>query len=293
MRTPPGIYNTCETSSSIEKLTAPPRNGYRVVADSFTLGDTGRVWKAPFRMVAPEPYSFGDDCIEMYVNDIEVMNAAAEFLQRYKPELLAHLAQKLPSDFDERPTLIAKHAMQTAAERTNEERAVAVIPRERAPRLIVVPTISTDHWAYKAHYDPGHGVSGLSSQDQYEGYCRFEADTDTGAALDYIEKYAKLAQNYTGTNLRDAVLCAAFRDPYYTCMEICLLELKLPAHFIALIHYGIGVYKLTGSRFVSPRDNVLGGEMKSSENAARDLALHSDMMSAFECLTQMYLEDFA
>jgi hypothetical protein len=229
----------------------------------------------------------------MHVCDTDVMNATAEFLQRYQPELLARLAQNLPRNFDERPSLIANYAIRTAAERTDEERSAAVAPRERAPRSIVVPTISTDHWAYEAHYDPGHGVSGLTSKAQYDGYSRYEAETDTGAVLDYIKAYAKLAQDYTGTNLRDAVLCAAFRDPYYTCMEICLLELKLPAHFIALIHYGIGVYKLTGSRIGSPREKTSDGEMKPPDVLAKERALHEDMLKAFDCLTKMYLEDFA
>jgi hypothetical protein len=263
------------------------------VAESFTLGDTGRVWKVPFGMVAPEPFKFGDDSIQMYVNDIEVMIAAAEFLQRYKPDLLASLVQNLPNKHDDRPSLIANHAIRTAAERTDQERSAAVKLQERAPRTLGVPTISEDHWAYKVHYNAGNGVNNLGSDAEIEGYSRFEAETDTGAALDYIRAYAKLAKDYTGENLRDAVLCAAFRDPYYTCMEICLLELKLPSHFIALIHYGIGVYKLTGSRISSPLDEMSDGEMNPSDVRAREQALHKDMKSAFECLTQMYLEDFA
>ncbi len=244
-------------------------------------------------MVAPEPYKVGDDCIQMDVCDIEVMNAAAEFLQRYNPDLLARLAQNLPNEIDDRPSIIAKHAMRTAAERTDEERSAAVPPEERAPRTIEVPTITTQHWAYKAHYDPGHGVSNLDSDAKIEGYSRFEAETDTGAALDYIKAYAKLARDYTGPNLRSAVLCAAFRDPYYTCMEICLLQLKLPAHFIALIHYGIGIYKLTGSCILSPCDEPSDSETKPPDVRARERALHEDMKSAFECLTRMYVDDFA
>jgi hypothetical protein len=244
-------------------------------------------------MVAPELFIAGEHSIQMHVCDIEVMIAAAEFLQRYQPELLARLAKNSSNEPDDRASIITKHAIRTASERTEEERLVAVALQVRAPRSITVPTITTEHWAYKAHYDPGHGVSALASEAHSNGYSRYEAETDTGAALDYIRAYAELAQNYTGPNLHDAVLCAAFRDPYYTCMEICLLELKLPSHFIALIHYGIGIYKLTGSRISSPRDKASDGELETSNIDTREHQLHADIQNAFECLTQMYLEDFA
>jgi hypothetical protein len=176
--------------------------------------------------------------------------------------------------------------------RSEKELGVARRSEQSAPRCIEVPVINKDHWAYKAHFNVGHGISIVKSEEDRIGQSTFEAVTDTGAILDYIRAYAELAQNYSGDNLYRAVDCAAFRDPYYSCMEVCLLELKLPGHFIALIHYGIGVYKLTGITPSLLKSTESDGTPKTQDRLRRDTMLHGIGMEAFGLLTRFYLEDF-
>lgn|GEM_PF-4687465 len=286
------VYHPNELINSFAQLIKPPAPGVQIVADSFYLGSSERVWKVPFSMRTKENFDPSDDVIDMSVHDIDVMLANGEFLQRYQPKLLQDMIPLLPQRSDDRPLRIAQYCAETAEMRSEEERGAARRSEQSAPRCIEVPVINQDHWAYKAHFNVGHGISIVNSEEERIGQSTYEAVTDTGAILDYIRAYAELAQNYSGDNLYRAVDCAAFRDPYYSCMEVCLLELKLPGHFIALIHYGIGVYKLTGITPSLLKSAESDGTPKAPERLGRDTALHGIAMEAFNLLTRFYLEDF-
>lgn len=111
-------------------------------------------------------------------------------------------------------------------------------PSQPAPRDIELPTLDEKHWAWAAHYELGHGKS---VSDNFARDCGWEANDDLGHIRYYLHLYKALAQDYSGSRLEAATWAPQFRGSYYTCMDICLKDLQLPSHFIALIHYGIAV----------------------------------------------------
>lgn len=204
-------------------------------------GATGRVWSLPFEMQWETLRPNESPRLTFFANNGPVIRNTLRFLAHHAPDVLepfmAFMADKEPRTF-------SWMSQYTKEEREAEPVASADATRLplSAPRSFSLPTLDEHHWSYQMHYELGHG---LSIPDNFENDCRREALSDLGAMSWYIERYNELARSYTGEALERATNGAQFRDPYYTCMQICFKDMEIPPHFMALIHYGIGTFMLT------------------------------------------------
>lgn len=298
------VYSPYSFLSSFESLTGPPRNGERTVLQPFTLGASDRVWKIPFTTRAAIDFNPERHCLQICTGDVEVMKAAADFLARYNRPLMAKLAGALGQRGGKDERLIAEWALDTTNERTAPERAVAVPSAQPAPSEIVVPSISSDHWAYRRHKNVGNWISYPLEGERREAAEHAEASSDIGGILGRIEGFSELAKDYTGQRLYNCTKGARFGDTYTTYMTLCTIDLELPAHFIALLHYGMGICSLTGVSPLMQLDTEfvptlvrgvlapLVKRRKPDDVIARDRAMYEAAHEALDFFVKAYLEDF-
>ena len=142
-----------------------------------------------------------------------------------------------------------------------------------APSEVPIPTLDKHHWAHQRHFNPGRQRNHF---DDYNEVSTDEVRQDIGTIRRYLQEYDRLAKHYSGVSLTDATDCPKFSDPYHTCIDVCVFDIKLPSHFLALIHYGIGLQFLWQTARNTPD---------------RRLAEHT-LAPLFERLTEFYVEDF-
>lgn len=159
------------------------------------------------------------------------------FLGAHAPDLLSNWSSALHPINDSHAKVVMKCAL-SDIEKGGVLHLIPERPSQPAPRDIELPTLDEKHWAWAAHYELGHGKS---VSDNFARDCGWEANDDLGHIRYYLHLYKALAQDYSGSRLEAATWAPQFRGSYYTCMDICLKDLQLPSHFIALIHYGIAV----------------------------------------------------
>jgi hypothetical protein len=143
-----------------------------------------------------------------------------------------------------------------------------------------VPDISPDHWYYKRHFTVGSYRAPVALPDSEKVG---EVAQDIASLRFYLGRYDSLARETTGQNLFEATTWALFRAPYFSCMEMCIRDLALPSHFLALIHHGIGAHLAIGQPYLSWNHRAT--------SAAEQLCLQKTL-EVFNCLTKLYREDF-
>jgi hypothetical protein len=229
------------------RLHVPPVDEY---IQSATVGATGRVWALPFKALSVEYSS-----IPIFVGTSE-MNTAAntrDFLARHAPAELANLREELQKCIrtPHGEWLNATHRMLI----NPESCAHLVCPVNHTPRpsedppptRISMPTITPDHWYYRRHFNPGSYTAPTHYPEQASVT---EVAQDIQSLTHYMTAYDTLAREPSGGHLFLATLGAAYRAPYYSCMQLCG-ELRVPGHFLAMIHHGIGMHMLIGHAFTS------------------------------------------
>lgn len=154
----------------------------------------------------------------------------------------------------------------------------AIPATTHAPTHVAVPQIDEHHWAYRNHYELGHFKH---ASDDVAKDCAYEAQSDVGSILSYLRRYDDLAHDYTGKKLAHATETPLYTQPYQTCMTLCVFTARLPSHFLALIHYGIGVQFIDMRR--TDRVALIPPSQRLSDPSSR----------LFERLTQLYVEDFS
>ena len=279
----------------------------RTLWSPFTAGVSDRVWKLPFTTQAATVFVPGQHSIQICLGTVEVMTASAEFLAKYNRPLMERLSAALEQRCGRLTpeSTITRWALETAHERAAQERAAAIPSAEPIPSAITAPKIPREHWAYKRHQNVGNGISYNMSDAQREAAEHAEAASDIGGILGRIGGYSKLSKNYSGQLLYESVSgYSQFKDTYATCMTLCAIDLSLPAHFMALIHYGIGLCCLTqvspalqqDSEWVSPLIRGVLGPMidrkKPEEKIVRDRAVYETTHEAFDFFVAAYLQDF-
>lgn len=206
-----------------------------------SAGVTDRVWSLPFEMKYGAHHPNESSMLHFWPTNTAAIRNTLRFLVHHAPETLepfmSFMAEREPRTFSWMSQYIDEEKKAGPIMSADITRS----PHD-APRSFKLPTLNDKHWAYQAHYELGHGVS---AYDDFEKACRSEALSDLGVMTWYIERYNALAKEYTGQALDVATGGAQFRDPYRTCMQICLKDMEMPPHFIALIHYGIGTFMLT------------------------------------------------
>ena len=240
-------HTNASSSPELESLVPPRYQGLRV--PQHTVGATGRIWSLP------APYQIPDSRGQLPQFSISNGSCVANlirFLQAYEPALLSRWHGEVSSLKEKHPGIVINAALQTIA----SEAALHVVPEKTAahlPATVTVPTLNESHWSWSLHYELGHGKS---VSDNYHEDCRNEALSDLGSMRFYLEKYRQLLHERSGERLKSATWAPLFNGPYQTCMEICLVDLKLPAHFISLIHHGIAVQFVHFSAFAPTADAV-------------------------------------
>jgi hypothetical protein len=265
------------------QLTTPPvdRNHSRVDAPSF--GASGREWKLPFSMAwvgNPHRVSFSGP------NEYTVALATSIFIQAHAPTL-----------FKEWKAAVIQ-AFSTSHQRSYQPRGVRALlelyeiqeqdpgPPEQLrtsvprPTSVETPDITSTHWYYQRHCNVGNYIA--HSRDPLRD-SQIEVTQDIASLKFYLSQYDALAKSYSGEALLMATTWAQFRAPYFSCMQLCLTDLDLPAHFMSLINHGIGIHLATGQIFSSWQPRNL---------ALEDKELLTTTQAVFEALARLYVEDF-
>lgn len=255
---------------------------------------SGRIWEIPFQITHREPFDPNTEIMQIFPSEPIVIRAATEFGLRYAPEHMRDFISCLKvfqSGWQLKiglEVLSGKHSEIPAY-----KNSIPVVVTERAPRHVDVPEISNSHWAYHRHFSPGHGINYRLTEEQWLAASHAEASSDVNIICSYIRHYDQLARRYDAESLMKAVYFASFRDPYTTCMQICVMDLKFPPHFVSLIHYALGLHFLSEGGVGSWKD---GGSAclryTPTEQAVRKAAYRSGER-LFTELLRMYLEDFA
>lgn len=227
-----------------------------------TLGATGRIWSMPSSYGIPESPTH---CSQFFPTNDSCIKGLLRFLDAYAPELASSWSSSLHPVEDNHAKLVMSYNL-SRIEHESPLHIVPERPSQPAPRDIKLPTLDRSHWAWGAHYELGHGKS---TPDNLVQDCSWEAKDDLGHIGFYLKRYKELAREYCGSRLEAATWAPQFRGPYFTCMDICVMDLRLPSHFIALVHYGIAVQMI---------------HIASSVESARPV---------LNRLTEMYCEDFA
>lgn len=260
------------------------------LTERVSIGRTGRSWTLPFdATLSRSPSSHGSCGINISTpNEAVVIRQTCEFLRDHAPEAYMRLWQRCralnPVENSKYPCIkrVARDVVTPQGTQEEVRSGPAQSHDNRSAQFTIkVPEISQSHWAYRRHYNVGNYIT-TKSGDR-EALAAAEARSDIKSILSYIERYKDLAKEVTGKNLWNATLEAGFRDPYFTCMELCVGEVQVPSHMLALIHYGIGIqmmYELS-----------LPWHPPKSMNETRVQAIEA-CKDSFRALARLYREDF-
>jgi hypothetical protein len=255
---------------------------------------SGRIWEIPFQITHREPFDPNTEIMQIFPSEPIVIRAATEFGLRYAPEHMHDFVSCLKvfqSGWQLKiglEVLSGKHSEIPAY-----KNSIPVVVTERAPRHVDVPEISNSHWAYHRHFSPGHGINYRLTEEQWLAASHAEASSDVNIICSYIRHYDRLARRYDAESLMKAVYFASFRDPYKTCMQICVMDLKFPPHFVSLIHYALGFHFLSANNVESLKDGGPACVQYTPEQRAAHHVAYQSGFRLFTELLRLYIEDFA
>lgn len=268
------------------------------LTDSVTIGRTGREWRlyieAKKCSVSRDTPS-GIDITRRVTDEATVVRDTCEFLRQHAPalyrELYDHLFKLRPVDpntpyKDEGNTAkrLARFDVKPLEQKDlsfAEDKSEVLEGRGNTSFEVPKIKIRKGHWARDVHDNTGNYTTEKSG-DRAE-LRRTERESDIGSIKEYLKNYRKLARHVSGESLWLATYEPSFRDPYYTCMQLCIGEAQMPSHFLALIHYGIGLHMMyEQSLSWKKRDNP-----KSVPSALID-----SLKDSFDTLARLYREDF-
>ena len=260
------------------------------LTDRTSVGRTGRQWQLPFdATLSRTPDSNGRRGIDISTpQEAIVIKQTCLFLRDHVPETYARMwiALRAVNPVGNQQHADVKRVVREVvvpypAGEGREAESPQHADNRKAPFIVKVPEISKSHWAYKRHYNPGNYITAGSGDPKT--LAESEAKSDIRSILSYIEKYRDLAKEVTGKNLWKATHEPGFRDPYFTCMELCVGEAQVPSHMLALIHYGIGVHMMY--------ELSLPWNAPKSMNETRQQLIET-CKDSFRALARLYREDF-
>ena len=283
--------NHCRTvPQHAEGLVLPQRP--ESVIDLHVLGATGRVWSMPVDLRLSGPWNPTDPSLVTTwrgLDEYYVSRVTCEFLREVSPVLYREwhsaavgLAKRVLSE----RVSHTKHGAHGLLETHPHEAVQRLFQQQPRPvpqpcRIsFEPPDLKPGHWLYERHSDAGNFVTRAVGKAGR----RAEAESDCESISEYLVNYKKLTEELTGKRLFEATKGVEFRDPYTSCIELCLLELKLPSHFMALIHVGIGVQL------------ALGGKLKSWDGIGVSRADDDAYLTSkriFREVARLWREDFA
>lgn len=236
-------------------------------------GSTGRVWSMPYALERGSSMDPSDPMLQVNIREGTCIKATISFLGTHAPAPLRAWADGMRGALDERYEALIQTALEYPhAPRSHDVRYDA--HPVAAPHEVALPHLTEEHWAYQRHFNPGRQRNFF---DDYDEVSKAEVRQDIGSIRRYLREYDSLARSYTGAQLFEATDTPKFTDPYYTCIDLCVFDCKVPSHFLALIHYGIGLQFLW--RMGTTRDARRHGE--------------ETILPVFDALARLYVEDFA
>ena len=258
----------------------------KTLVDRATLGASGRLWTLPFDAV-----TYGDLRSVTFSGPVERDCAivTCDFLKSADPKL-----------FEEWRTAFIKHSQTRSLHTSGSPHTGCLVDpsMRRTERLLLstpthvcanpppppdkvdVPNISPEHWYYKRHFTVGSYRAPVHTPDSEK---IDEVAQDIASLHFYLKRYDLLAHEMTGQRLFEATTWAVFKSPYYSCMEMCIRDLGLPSHFLALIHHGIGAHIAIGQPYLS-----WDHKAKTVEESHFLHKTHE----TFDLLAKLYREDF-
>lgn len=276
-------------NASLSTLSVP--NG-TVLTERISVGRTGREWHLPFEAIFDRTKISERSSavkVEKYFTEDVIARMTCEFLRKHAPEVYRALYTELKSYYPTHPKYPESHraardgvkpfpaASSNAAATTDSKKTLG----RQAPFTFEVPKLGRDHWAYVCHKTLGNYCDEKSGDEKK--LKKAEVKQDTESITGYLEAYRELAKDVRGRNLCKATREALTRSPYLTCMELCVGELHIPSHFLAFVHYGIGLqimYELS-----MPWD-------KRDFPKAVPRKLVSALRESFRTIARLYREDF-
>ena len=263
-----------------------------VLTDSISKGRTGREWHLPFEAAldrkAISPSSSAVQIVGYRTEDT-VVRLTCEFLRKHTPETYKKLYEQLQSHLPTHPDFPeARRAARDAVKPSQQSGDIEKTSRvdkelfsKKASFTITVPELGSDHWAYKRHTNIGNYCTEKSGARQ--DLMTREGAQDIESIKHYLTCYQALAHEVRGRTLWEATRHAALRDPYLTCMEICVGELQIPSHFLSFVHYGMGLHMMY-ELSMPWKENAF------PKQVPRELI--SALRESFKSLAQLYREDF-
>lgn len=274
-----------ERAQDAEELT-PPRSLVSIVKQ-YTQGSTGRIWSLPFDIKVFGEWTPKGVVVMNGPSSYAATKGVCEFLREADPDMysrwyrtatplaraaLGHRAS--PEDSGMAAFLATK-----PEEAGHRPKPTPVHVATGGPIEFDIPQLKRGHWLYDRHRVAGNYVYHKASDKELDA----EAQSDVDSITSYLEAYRELASKPLGRRLFEASFRAQFRDPYVSCMELCLVELKIPSHFLALIHYGIGVHGAVGDALRRWKPLTKDGEMEDAFVSTR---------AVFRRLSELWAEDF-
>lgn len=275
------------TAPSQERQSDPTKG----LVDPISVGQTSRAWKLPF---AVQTNATSDGLSFSGPTEYHTARNACEFARDHATDVYAAWRESYFASYPERKSAaesarrlnlpVAARALLEIAPlevgRAIEYTHLSIQHPLRPPQAIEIPAIDEQHWYYRRHFNIGNYV--IEARDP-RAASTIEAEQDVASLRHYLLRYDALAKETSGRHLFDATTWAAFRDPYFSCIELCIKDLKIPSHFLALIHYGIGLHFAIGQRFTTWDTPQLSEK--------EQILLHNTHMM-FSVVAAMYQTDF-
>lgn len=282
-------------SSGLDALKVPLGT---VLTEPISVGRSGREWRLHLqahRVAISEDSPSGIEIKRFFSDEVVVIRQTCEFLREHAPSVYKDIYNLLR---DVRPVdpntpwsediclkrRMARILVKPAArdEKGTESSGIKTEEtRRRAPFTFQDLKIDDDHWSIPVHRNPGNYTTRRSGDP--EKLSDWELASDIESIQMYLSEYKKLANDVSGRNVWSATYDPGFRDPYYTCMAICIGEAHLPSHFLALVHYGIGL------QFMYER-SLEWEKRKNPKSVSSDLI--DALKDGFRSLARLYREDF-
>ena len=263
-----------------------------VLTDAVSVGRTGREWHLPFDATFNQAnISARSSAIEItkHPDEVRLIRATCEFLRAHAPAEYSVLHARLGHYRPPHPSYPEAH--REAREHVKPFSHDDVQPRhdkhrdkefpDRAPFTVLIPDIDSEHWAYKRHHTVGNYQTEKSGERQE--LADMEVKQDVAAMTYYLKKYQALAESVDGKKLWRATFEPGFRDPYFTCMELCVGEAQIPSHFLSLIHHGIALHLMYELSLPWAKKDIPKSVSPEFVDAFK---------STFKALARLYREDF-
>jgi hypothetical protein len=248
--------------------------------DAPTVGSSGRVWRLPFSIEHAE----GLNQVRFSgPTEHDAALSTCRFLRAHTPDLFEEWRNQIVlAQLRDNPSRGLPFAMRALADTGSIADMIAAPGTEKieAPRSVHIPTVGEEHWFRRRHQTVGNYIA--CSKDPIRD-SQLEFEQDYSCLTFYLSRYNTLAETYSGEALFEATTWASFRDPYFSCMQMCLFDLNLPQSFMALVNHGIGAQLAMGQRFCAWAPWHL---------ADQDQRLLATSREVFKELTRLFIEDF-